>query len=254
MSEIYIKFMSDACIETLKRNIHKTHENILKNPINSAWIKKIYNDKPFIEKKYKINDFELKLSDSGDYKEVDFDNSIKLYESLNNLPRHILSDERFWAWLNFEKFYQQALQAMPVKDKVSTVKDHYFFTQGNRRGIFFGVLSRCYFRVELTVDETLEDKYELTRFVIENPERLRNLMWRAFSNQKHLVLGVIKAEKKIFDIYGEPIAPGKIYPEIAKKVSKIGGVRLIDAIQENDIFDMTYKIILKIFKDNGVLS
>ena len=69
--------------------------------------------------------------------------------------------------------------------------------QGKRRGIFFNVLARCYFRVALSVDETLEDKYSLTRFVIENPERFRTLSWRANSSQKNIVLGALKAEKDI---------------------------------------------------------
>ncbi len=249
MNKIYIKFMSDEALETLKTNINKTTELMSENSNNSNWIKKIYSNDIFIEKKYKISDFVLKLSDNNDYKEVDFENSILLYESLNELPRHILTDERFWAWINFDKCYQQALQAMPVNREPSKVLNHYFFTQGLRRGLFFGVMSRCYFRVELSVDETLPDKYELTRFIIENPERFRNLSWRAFSNQKHIVLGVLKAEKKAFDEYGEKF-PKKLYPEIAKYVSKIGSVRLIDAITEQEIFQMVYKKIINIIKSN----
>jgi hypothetical protein len=244
MNKIYVKFMSDAAIETVKLNIGKAIEYIHNNPMNANWIKKIYDGPAFIEKKYRIPDFNLLLSQSKDYKEVDFDNSIMLYESLKDLPRHILTDERFWAWINFEKAYHQALQSMPIRDKISTLKDHYFFSQGNRRGLFFGVLSRCYFRVELSVDESLEDKYELTRFVIDNPERIRNLTWRSFSNQKHIVLGVLKAEKRAFELYNEEM-PNSIYKEIAKYVSKIGSVRLLDVISEDYISESVFDYIVK---------
>jgi len=253
MSDIYIKFMSDDALETMKINLNKVSKYMEDNPVKNNWISNIYSGTIFEEKKYKVPDFSLKLSERN-YNEVDLENSISLYESLKHLPKYILSDERFWAWINFDKCYQQALQAMPVKENTSTVKDHYFFSQGNRRGIFFGVMSRCFFRVELTIDENLDDKYELTKFVIDNPERLRNLMWRAFSNQKHLVLGIIKAEKEMFEKYGELVSPGKLYPEVAKRVSKIGGVRLIDAIEENEIYEMTKEIILKIYKKHGLIS
>lgn len=253
MNDIYIKYMNDACVETLKNNTKKVIELVNINPINANWIKKLYSSEIYYEKKFKIKDFSLKLGDN-DYKEVDYENSVILYESLKELPRYILTDERFWAWINFEKCYQQALQAMPIKDKESVIKDHYFFNQGSRRGVFFGVMSRCFFRVDLTVDETIEDKYLLTKFVIENPERFRNLSWRSFSNQKHLVLGVLKAEYEAFNKYGELISPGKLYPELAKRVSKIGSVRLIDAITESEIKAMTNKLIYKIYREEGLIE
>lgn len=235
---INIKFMREDVIETLKAN-SLTANNYLKTEKNSAeWIKKIYSGELYEEKKQKINDFQLKISSSGDYSEVDFENSITLYETLKELPLYILTDERFWAWINFEKGYQSAVQAMPVKSN-STFSDHWLFTQGSRRGIFFGVLSRCYFRVALTVDERLADKYELTRFVIENPERFRNLTWRSCSSEKHIVLGIIKAEKDICQKYGNQIK-NNIYKEIAKELSLYASVRLIDIITEEDIYKFTF--------------
>ena len=75
----------------------------------------------------KTNDFELKISLNDNYDEVDFDNSIILYESLKELPLYILTDERFWAWINFEKGYKAAIQAMPIKSN-STFSDHWLFT------------------------------------------------------------------------------------------------------------------------------
>ena len=41
----------------------------------------------------------------------------------------------------------------PIKSS-STFGDHYLFKKGKRRGNFFGVMSRSFFRVYLTVDES----------------------------------------------------------------------------------------------------
>lgn len=252
-NKINICFMTDEALSTLKANALTANNYLKTNKNDSQWIREIYDGKLYIEKKQKINDFELKVSPTGDYSEVDFQNSIILYENLKDLPPYILSDERFWAWLNFEKFYKVAIQAMPVKSN-STFLNHWVYAQGNRRGVFFGVLSRCFYRVALTVGERLDDKYELTRFVIKNPERIRNLTWRAFSSEKHLVLGIIKAEKDICDKYGN-VVRNSIFTEIAKEISLYASVRLIDVVSEEDIYNFVYnkmkEMVLSEFNGNA---
>lgn len=237
MSKINVKFMTDLAVDTLKRRANDVVVKMKTNTTDSFWVSDLVPGQVYMEKKYKINDFTLKLP-VDKYDEVDYENSILLFENLNCLPMHILTDERFWAWLNFEKFYEVALKAIPVKDKTTTFLDHYMYHGGSRRGIFFGVLSRCYFRVALSVDEGLEDKYELTKFVIENPERFRNLSWRTYSSRKDLVLATLKAEKAIYDKYG--VDSSELYTYIAKCISKYGGIKMIDVVSEEDIYDYVY--------------
>jgi hypothetical protein len=132
---------------------------------------------------------------------------------------------------------------MKIKGK-STFEDHWMFTKGVRRGVFFGVLSRMYFRVALTVDEKAEDVYHLTKWVIENPERFRNITWRTYSSEEHLVRGMIRAEKRaVEDLNKED---NKIYTEIAKFVSNIGSVMLLDVILEDDIEKMVYNKMVEL--------
>src|SRR5690606_31967154 len=144
--------------------------------------------------------------------------------------------ERFWLWLYFDKFFEVTKQAMPFKSD-STFKDHWLYTHGKRRGVFFGVLSRSFFRVLLTVDESKTDKYELTRFVIENPNRLRNLTWRTFSNNYELVRGILRAEQKLVEEFGSKIMTST-YEQIAKFVSRHGSVVLLDSLSEIEIMNL----------------
>jgi hypothetical protein len=239
MNKINIAFMSDEAVETLRANPSLVTKGLKENPENSDWLKEIYSGKLYDEKKYKVSEIQLLTSENGNYEEVDFENSIRIYEGLKDLPRYILTDERFWCWFNFTIGYKASLQAIPIRDKDSTFLNMWLFTQGKRRGLFFNVMARCFLRVALTVDERLEDKYELTKFVIENPLRFRELTWRSNSNEKHLVLGILKAEKKIFEEYGERMKNSN-YPEIAKYISLYGSVRLIDAVTEEDVYKITY--------------
>ena len=247
MNKINISFITDDALETLYKNSEEVANYLMKEKDNSNWLKLIYNGQIFEEKKYKIND--IKLLTDEKYENVDFENSIMIYEALKDLPRYILTDERFWCWFNFTIGYQAALQAMKINSK-TTFEDHWLFKQGQRRGIFFNVLARCYFRVALSIDEkNVEDKYYLTRFVIENPERFRTLSWRANSSQKNIVLGALKAEKDIVEKYKNIIdidkikyndGKGTIYSEVTKQISLYGSVRLIDAASEEDIYNFVY--------------
>ena len=85
---------------------------------------------PFEEKKYEINDFDLELSD--DNENVLLNNGIIVYENLKDLPRYVLCNNRFWAWILFKKAYRQAISSTKMDDPI------YIKTYG--WGITLGVL------------------------------------------------------------------------------------------------------------------
>jgi hypothetical protein len=241
MSKNYIKYMTDEALETLKANTDTVTGKIIENPDSSDWLKSFVPGDLYVTKKYEIEEFVLRVPKDEKDRETDIYNSILLYERLRHLPLYVLTDERFWCWMNFEMGYKVALKYMPVKKGSSVFKDHWLFTQGKRRGLFFGVLSRCYFRVALSEDPSLEDPYELTRFVIENPLRFRELTWRSFSSEKRIVHGALKAEKRVHVEYPQMEENTKHFAEIAKHLSKLGSVMLIDCMTEKDIEEYVYK-------------
>ena len=246
-NKIHIKLLSENALLYLKNNLASVTKNIQEND-NNKWIYSAFPQPMFVEKKIEISDFELQDNpDSGD-KDIDFKNSVTIYETLKELPRYIVCDERFWLWLHFEKFYLVSKKMMRVRGE-STIKDHWLHGTGegnHRRGLMFGVLSRCYFRAALTIDDSKgENRYELTKWVIDNPERFRNLTWRAFSSEEHLVRGILRGEKRALEEFGGA-EDNDIYPEISKYVSVIGSVRLLDKISEEDIEVMIYEKMLEL--------
>ena len=242
MSKINIKFMKKEVVNTIRGNLEIANANLISNPTNSDWLKNLGGQN--IEDLYEIKDFEIDdfSLDVCEVKTVDtsLNNAIKLYESLKDLPAYILTDERFWCWLNFEKFYKFALNEIPPKeDKVSVLRDHLLFYQGKRRGLFFGSISRLFFRVFLSVDESLEDPYIYTRFIFENPDRFRNLSWRTFSGLKHLVLATLKAEKRVVDEFDfNEVA--YYYETIAKDISRLGSVKILDVMDPEYLEEFVY--------------
>lgn len=241
MSKINIKYMTDEALATLKTNPSVITERLIENPTSSNWLSEFVSNELYVTKKYEIEEFNLQVPKDEEDRETDIANSILLYEHLNHLPLYVLTDERFWCWMNFEIGYKAALKYIPVKKNSSVFKNHWLHFQGKRRGLVFGVLSRCYFRVALSVDNTLDDPYELTKFVIENPLRFRELTWRSFSSEKTIVLGTLKAEKHIRSEYPDIEENTKHYAEIAKHLSRLGSVKLLDCMTEKDIEEYVYK-------------
>lgn len=241
MSKIHIKMLNEDALNHLKKNIESI-TNMIVNNSNNDWI---YNEFPqpmFTEKKFEIEDFSLIDNPNSNDKNIDLKNSITIYESCKNLPRYILTDQCFWLWLHFEKFYGIVKNMMKING-ISTINNMWMHGQGVRRGLMFGVLSRCYFRVALSYDPSAPDPYHLTKWVIENPLRFRELTWRTYSSEEHIVRGALRGEKRAVEDKGKEI---NIYSELAKKISLIGSVRLLDSISEEDIEKMVYEEMMKL--------
>jgi len=253
MSEINVKFLTDEALATVKANFDKFTKIVKENPQDSSVFIAELPEDCFVEKKYPIEDFELKVSADGDYSKVDFENATTLYEHLSVLPKHVLGDERFWMWVILEKCYAATVQAMPMESGKKIIEDHWLFGQGRRRGLMFGAISRAFYRVQLTKDDTLQDPYELTKFATENYLRYREFTWRGYSNNKTIVIGALKAERMIVEKYGVKVESIKeYYPSIAKHISQLGSVMLLDFMTEEYITDSVFNFCNKIATENNI--
>lgn len=249
MSKINIKLMSEVTYATLRKNIDTYASKFTDNPEDSSWINEITKEKAFDVKKYQIEDFDLLVPNSSYDRETDLKNAKILYEHLNVLPGYILSEPRFWLWVMFEKAYKTALAGMEKRD-ATAFKHQWLFTDGLRRGLFFGILSRLYYRVELTyAPENTENPYYLTEYVMESPVRFREISWRTISNHKFVVKSMLKAEIRANkDLSFEE--KGDYFSKLAKEICKLGSIKLIDAMSEEDIENYIYERYVKIIQDD----
>lgn len=247
MATINIKYMSNEAIDTLRSNVDTVVRKLNENPDGPQWLRSYIPGEIYVTKKYEIEDFELTIPSEPKDRDTDFNNSVLLYEHLKDLPQYVLSDERFWMWINFEKGYKAALAYMPVKQE-STFKNHWLHFQSNHRSLMFGVLSRMFYRVANSVDGTLGDKYEYTKFVVENPLRYREYSWRTYSNEKKLILAALKAEKRALETYGYP-ENNSLYRVLAAEVSKKASCMLLDVMPEEDIEDFVFNAHCRLIEE-----
>ncbi len=232
--------MTEEAYKTLQANIAEVYDQIVDHPSDCTWLKSYLGFEPFEEKKYVINDFEL--SDNEDYEKVAFDNSVVLYQTLKDLPRYILCSNRFWAWVTFAKAYKQALHSSKLtKDMLKNS-----WLMGNaRRDLLLGVISRYYFYVETTYDETLEDKYEITKYALAHAEGYRNITYRNIGMLKSVSLEYFRVLKDFSSNTGTEMNKPRCR-ELMKEASKMGSVMLIDLATNKEIYDYLYSKLEKI--------
>lgn len=240
--------MTEGTYATLKKNIESYEHYFQENPGDGEWINTITSEPAFETKKFMIEDFELKVPNVANDKAIDLENAIILYEHLKELPGYILSEPRFWLWIMFEKCYEASLKSMK-NISATSFKHQWLFFDGLRRGLFFGVLSRLYYRVELTYDSVNKaDPYYLTKYVMENPYRFREITWRTISNQKFVVKAMLKAEIRVNDEIDFDESP-KLFTALAKEICKLGSIKLIDAMDEKELEDYIYLRYKKLVED-----
>ena len=241
--------MTDSAYATLFSNPLTFSKLIQENEFSNKWLTDKLGKNCFEDRIYRIKDFELKTSKTGKYSEVEFENAVLLYDSLKTLPRYVLFDERFWAWIVFSKCYKVSVQAMPLKFK-NTFKNTWFISGKTKRDkISRNAIARSYFWTEITATD--DGNYELTKFVFEKHDRIRNLF---FDNKsKHVIYNIVRAEKALYDRYSNDeeykdafkkcesgLQNVNIYTYIRKYMSLYGSVRDLDLISADDLFNVAF--------------
>ena len=240
--QINIKLMTEEAYKTLQKNIDEVYEQIIKHPSDCTWLKDYLGFEPFEEKKYVIED--LQLDDDSEYENVAFNNTIKLYNSLKELPRYILCNNRFWAWITFEKAYKQAIHSIKfTKD----ILKNWWLSGNSRRDLLLGVISRFYFYAEVTYDNSIEDKFEITRYALKHGEAYRNIAYRNIGMLKSVSLEYFRVQKDFTENTG--IQMTQYYcRELMKEASRMGSVMFLDLATNEEIYNYLYSKLLKITK------
>lgn len=239
--EINIKLMSEAAYITLQKNPEDVFNNIVESPASSLWLREYLGFEPYEKKEYVIEDFEL--NDEVESLEAILQNAITIYEHLKHLPRYILCNPRFWAWITFEKAYQQAQNAAKIMsvEQISSL----WMIKDTRKSLMLGIISRFFFMVQISIEEKKTDKYELTRFIFKNEETYYNFCHRNIGMLKNVTLAVLRAQKEICQKY-QTAFMSKQCEEMIKETAKIGSVMLIDIMSQEEIYEIIYPKFVKI--------
>ena len=240
MAEINIKLMTEEAYRTLQKNYVEVYQQIMNHPSDGSWLKDYLGYEPFETKKYTIDDFELNLLEANI--EAKIDNGIALYERLHMLPKYVICNIRFWAWVIFEKAYKLAITSVPLKN--ANIIKNWWLPGNSRRDLMLGVISRYYFKVDASIDINCENKYALTNYIFRNEEAYRNIVFRNIGMIKNVSLAILKAEQDIENEFNIKVN-NDLSREVMKDASKIGSVMLIDSLSIDEIYNILYSKLLK---------
>lgn len=241
-----VSFLTQDAMDNLKVNIKGNIENY-KNPSNE-WISNVFDGKsPFIEFKYDVTDFEMDMSEEQPAK-TDLENIKRVYSNLSFLSESQASDERFWAGLTHDKFWDYMQYRWKIEDG-DNLEDKilraYFYKGGKRRGNAFNGLAKLWWIGRYTYDNNLKNPYELTEYLCNDlGTNTLYLFSSNFTSNDNIRLGMLKA---IVDAQrsGKSIKR-KAFKEIIKHLNIIGGTYLLDSFTEKEIYDICSKRINKI--------
>lgn len=236
-----IKRLKDEVLATLK--FKNNYEDIIKNIRESnseCWVNDYYNAEAFEETPLEVDFQELKM-DKEKAIETDFENAKILFETFSKFSDAETCRESFWMGLTFGKYFDYMKYRWPL-EKENSYKVHWIFPYDSKRSLFFNGLSRLFWFVKFTYDESLDDPYEITKFCFQDVNTFNELVYRSYSNSKKVRLALLKALKAYKENFG------KLGMDIirygAQCVSFLGGAYLLDVFSEEELKEKIYKKLL----------
>jgi hypothetical protein len=242
---IEIKMLTEAALKTLQTVSEEVAKMINDHPSDSSWLKNYLGFDPFEIKKYQVEDFSLNDDASS---EGQFNNAVILYNAFKGLPKYIVCDTRFWGWVILEKGYKLSQNLINVTK--GTVKSRWF-NNTSRRSLMLNALGRLYFKVDISVDETKEDKYELTRYIFSHHNIYKNLTFRNIGMIKNVSLAILSVHKEVHEKYPTVILDDDVDSPLLNEASKIGSVKLIDTLTKNEIYEILKPKFYKMISDKA---
>jgi hypothetical protein len=169
----------------------------------------------------------------------DFENAIALHNALS-LSRVQAADERLWTYLSLVEYWDYTRQRWELdldkikeKSQQTRINERYFVRSTETdRPFLRNALSRLWWAVEVTKDETRENPYELTKIVLGNTDIYLNVMERSFSRNEEVIKGILEL---LIELGEEVYMPGRFYRQIVKQVNAMGGVVMLDFMTKEDL-------------------
>ena len=222
------------------------------NELNDSQILKEYSKNKFeIPEKFMVetnlvieNPIELLLPDkNGDN---DLRNAITVFETFGQLTPAEATDNKLWATLAHNECWDYMRKRWPVemntaKNKKEYIKQRYFISNVSTKNLLRHGISRLWWTVYLTYDESRMNPYELTEELFSMLDYTTHLLPdvqgrnRAFSKA---ILAFVINNKKIFANYKQARVR-----YLLRKLNYMAGYKIFSALNEKEITDILNSFI-----------
>ncbi|MEZ4843782.1 MAG: DUF6339 family protein [Bacteroidia bacterium] len=162
----------------------------------------------------------------------DYKTAIAIYEAFEKLEPIQASDERLWVYMAHADLYPYMVKRwVDVYTGKSSnpnkyISDHWFIDSSAQSSLLRHALAGLWWSAYLSVDETKEDKYELTKILFRQLDfPTRTLGTYKLGRHKEAVLGILEFIQENGDLFKSKFESKTRF--VTKYLNVIGGVKPI---------------------------
>lgn len=174
-------------------------------------------------------DFDLIIPDGKN--NYDFENAVIIYNSLFDLSETQAADPRLWTYLAHVPFWSYMRKRYPIENqsnKEQYLLDHYFVVNNNTRQLIRNGIAGLWWGAKLTYDDNRKDKFELTKVLFKDRDRIVQIIERSLGRNKNIISGYLET-------IDEQNLSRDRSRDLAKFLNLTGGTQLLSFLSKDDI-------------------
>jgi hypothetical protein len=171
---------------------------------------------------------------------LDLENTRAVYSALKHLTPVQAADPRVWAYMTHVTHWDYMRQRWPVEQYIGKprlkeiIQERYFFMSDRSRAPVRNGMARLWWYGYCSYDETRDDPFELTGALLKKLDATQNILENAFGKNNQVTKAVLRVllerEKE-----GKAFYVRKEVRELAHYIVQIGGVTIVDALDEAEL-------------------
>ncbi len=173
----------------------------------------------------------------------DLENTRIVYSALRHLTPLQAADPRLWTYLTHITHWEYMRKRWPIEQYLGkqnlreNLQERYFFMPNKSRALIRNGIARLWWYGHCSYDQTRQDPFELTTALLKNLDVTQSILERAFSlntNVTKTMLSVLLDRERA----GKAFYIRDNVRNLAKYMVQIGGVTIIDALDEPDLREL----------------
>jgi hypothetical protein len=236
-----LTFIKQSSLDRLQANISANQHRYSDN---TAWLNSYFSGSAWVQESNAIEAEPFKLHMPISKTELcDLDNTRIVYNALRHLTPLQACDARLWAYLTHVTYWEYMRKRWPIeqylgKEKLrENIQERYFFMPNRSRALIRNGMARLWWYGHCSYDERRPDPFELTTALLKNLDVTQSILERAFSlntNVTKTMLAVLLEREK----EGRAFYVRDKVRDLAKYMVQVGGVTIIDALDEPDLREL----------------
>ncbi len=235
-----LRFLTQSSFDRLQTNITSNHHRYTEE---SSWLSAYFSGNSWSVESNTLQAEQFCLLPPGsklDFSDSDLENTKILYSALRHLSPLQASDPRLWTYLTHVTYWDYMRKRWPIEQYLGKprlreiIQERYFFMPDRSRALIRNGLSRLWWYGYCSYDASRKDPFELTAVLLKNLDVTQSILERAFSRNTSVTKAVLEV---LWDREqgGNEFYVREKVRELAKYIVQVGGVTIIDALDQTDL-------------------